>query len=167
VAPVKLTLVDPSAHLEVPAGDFSELAKQLGCVAKESAREVALLGPSAGCSLHFDRVDTLLLLREVSVVNDENGLFAVHVLGRLLSTFEGELEATIVTTPAELYPAQLSVQGGESSHPLFATVMPSLSPSLSPAELDRVERLLAEAREAWETWQRSKQQSSTDPRSSG
>lgn len=163
---MKLTLVEPSAHLEVPAEQIAHLAKQLGCVAKESTREVVLLGPSAGCSLHFDRVDTLLLLREVNVVDDENGLFAVHVLGRLLSAFEGELEATLLTVPAELYPAQLSVQGGESTHPLFATVMPSLTPSLSPAELDRVERLLAEAREAWDLWQRSKQQSSTDPRSS-
>lgn len=167
MATVKLTLVDPSAHLEVPADQIVQLARELGCVAKESVREVVLLGASPGCSLHFDRVDTLLLLRELTVVDDENGLFAVHVLGRLLSTFEGELEATILTSPAELYPAQLSVQGGESSHPLFATVMPSLAPALTPAELDRVERLLSEAREAWETWQRSKQQSSNDPRSSG
>ena len=167
MATVKLTLVDPSAHLEVPADQIAQLAKQLGCVAKESVREVVLLGSAPGCSLHFDRVDTLLLLREVEVVDDENGLFAVHVLGRLLSIFEGELEAIIVTTPAELYPAQLSVQGGESSHPLFATVMATLTPALSPAELDRVERLLADARDAWQTWQRSKQQSSNDPRSSG
>ncbi len=167
MATVKLTLVDPSAHLEVPADQIVQLARQLGCVAQESVREVVLLGTAPGCSLHFDRVNALLLLRELNVVDDENGLFTVHVLGRLLSTFEGELEATILTTPAELYPAQLSVQGGESSHPLFATLMPSLSPALTPAELDRVERLLAEAREAWETWLRSKQQSSNDPRSSG
>lgn len=166
MATVKLTLVDPSAHLEVPADQIVQLARQLGCVAQESTREVVLLG-APGCSLHFDRVNTLLLLRELNVVDDENGLFAVHVLGRLLSTFEGELEATILTAPAELYPAQLSVQGGESSHPLFATVMPSLTPTLTPTELDRVERLLAEARDAWETWLRSKQQSSNDPRSSG
>ncbi len=166
MATVKLTLVDPSAHLEVPADQIVTLARQLGCVAKESVREVVLLGGSV-CSLHFDRVNALLLLRELRVVDDENGLFTVHVLGRLLSTFEGELEATILTTPAELYPAHLSVQGGESSHPLFATVMPSLAPALTPAELDRVERLLSEAREAWQTWLRSKQQSSNDPRSSG
>ncbi len=167
MATVKLALVDSSAHLELPGDQIAQLARQLGCILTESAREVVLLGPSAGCSLHFDRVDTLLLLRELTVIDDEDGLFAVHVLGRLLSIFEGELEATVVTTPAELYPAHLSVKGGESSHPLFATVMPSLTPAMSPAELERVERWLTEAREAWGTWQRSKQQSSNDPRSSG
>jgi hypothetical protein len=167
VTQVKLTLLEPSAHLEVPADQIGKLAAQLGCVAEESLREVVLLGPSPGCSLHFDRVDALLLLRELNVVDDENGLFAVQVLGRLLAKFEGELEATLMMVPAQIYPARLVVRAGESRHPLFATVMPSVTPLLSPTESDLVDQLLAEAKDAWQAWQRSKQQNSNDPRSSG
>jgi len=167
VATLKLTLTDVSAHLEVPLAQLDALAARLGCAVKTSSREVTLLADDVNCALTFDRVDALLLLREARVIDDENGLFAVNVLGRLLSIFEGDLEAAVVTTPANLYPTLLSVQSGESSHPLFATIMPALTPVLSDAEVERVERLLDEASAAWAQWQRSKDPSSPSPRSSG
>lgn len=155
-----LTLSTDAAHLEFPSADAEKLAPLLECTLERGRREFTLVGPS-GCALVFDEVGPLALLREVRIADDENGLFTVQVLGRLLASYDGELDATVVTTPADVYPSQLTVRSGESGHPLFATVMPSLAPTLSPAELARVEALLEEAREAWQQWQRTRGQSSS------
>lgn len=161
---VKVSLVADSAHLEIPLADMDQIARELGCQVAPSRRELAL--EADGCALVFDRVGPLGLLRELHIENDENGLFAVHVLGRLLAAYEGELDAAVVTSPPGVYPSQLSVRAGESSHPLFATVMMPLSPVLSSADVMRIEQLLDEAETAWQTWQRSKEPPPSSPRSS-
>lgn len=161
---VKVSLVADSAHLEIPIADMEQIARELGCQLSPSRRELTL--EADGCSLTFDRVGPLGLLRELRIEGDENGLFAVHVLGRLLSAYEGELDAAVVTSPPGVYPSQLSVRGGESSHPLFATVMMPLSPVLTAADVMRIEQLLDEAETAWQAWQRSKEPPPSSPRSS-
>ncbi len=161
---VKVSLVADSAHLEIPLSDMEQIARELGCQLSPSRRDVTL--ESDGCWLTFDRVGPLGLLREVQVEGDENGLFAVHVLGRLLSAYEGELDAAIVTSPPGIYPSQISVRAGESSHPLFATVMMPLSPVLTAADVMRIEQLLDEAETSWQAWQRSKEPRPSSPRSS-
>lgn len=152
---VSVTLQADTTHLEIPIADFEALASELGCQVGLSRKELILHG-AEGCHLTFDRVGPLALLREVQIRNDANGLFAVHVFGRLLGAYDGELEATVHTEPANVYPRAVTVRRGESTHPLFAAVMPALAPVLTPQELARVEALLDEAREAWTTWQRSK-----------
>lgn len=141
------------AHLEIPLTDLALVASELGCRVSSREGEVTL---HDGGTVVFDRVGPLAMLRSISIHDDENGLFAVHVLGRLLSAYEGELEATVETVPADLYPKRVSVRRGESAHPLFAAVMPPMVTTISPEVLARVETLLDEARAAWAQWQQHK-----------
>jgi hypothetical protein len=154
VSPLRLALRVESTHLEVPVADFEHLALELRCQLGESRREVTL--SSAQGRLVFDRVGPLGLLREIAITDDADGLFTVHVLGRLLAAYEGELHATVTTAPAEVYPARLTVRHGESSHPLFTTVMLRAAPALSQAQLEAIDALLDEAKGHWQRWLESK-----------
>lgn len=151
---LRLSLSVDSTHLEVPVSDFEHLAIELHCTLIESRRELTLSTRQG--RLVFDRVGPLALLREVAISDDGDGLFTVNVFGRLLAAYEGELHAAIVTAPADVYPPRVTVRRGESSHPLFGSVMLPVSPALTSAQLEAVEQLLDEAKAHWERWQASK-----------
>jgi hypothetical protein len=154
VGSLRLSLSVDSAHLEVPVSDFEHLAIELHCTLIESRRELTLSSPQG--RLVFDRVGPLALLRDVAITDDGDGLFTVNVFGRLLAAYEGELHAAVVTAPADVYPTRLTVRRGESSHPLFGSVMLPVSPALTPAQLEAIEQLLDEAKGHWQRWQSSK-----------
>lgn len=159
---VSISLAIESAHLEIPIADIEQIALELGCRLTREPRELTLHGDDEGAALVFDCIGPLAMLRDVVVSEDENGLFAVHVFGRLLSAYEGDLEARVETVPAEVYPPSLSVRRGETVHPLFAAVMPAMAPQLTAEKLAYVEGLIDEARTAFAEWLRTKQGASTE-----
>jgi hypothetical protein len=145
-----LSLTVETAHLELPVGDLEPLSSELRCTLTERRRELTLQATTG--RLVFDRLGALALLREVRITDDPEAVFTVTVLGRLLGAYEGELHGSLVTQPADLFPSRVTVRRGESSHPLFGTVMASGGPALTKAQLEAVEALLEEARRHWQRW---------------
>lgn len=145
-----------SVLLEVPLRDFEHLPRRLGCSLHRSKRALALSSNQPGCELHFQVAGDMAVLFHVALEDDAQGRFLRTVLGTLLATYRGELEATVTWDGEAEESPRLIVRSGETSHPLLSG-RAGAEPQEHPAPLaSSVEHHLADARAAWLAYQQSK-----------
>jgi hypothetical protein len=167
-------------HLEVPVRSLERLTAEVSSpsVQLESEHDqLSLATPDRRCSLKFRVGGARAQLTEVTLQEDDRGLFFQNVLGSLMVRFRGDLHVRLTWNTAQRNNqaplVEVTIRRGETSYPGLGTgrnvVAPASlegslgsltpeaeevsSPSASPEE-EAVERLLARGRAEWAEYQR-------------
>lgn len=146
--------------MEIPLEDFGHLPEELGCSLHRTQNRLTLAGEQPGCAMHFRLEGPHAQLDSVEVSNDPQGHFFRDVLGLVLQIYSGDLEAELSWSPKGAMAEKVEIRAGETDHPLLFQLQ-GLSPDETPAPpadltLPVVEKLLADAQQAWGEYQRLK-----------
>ncbi len=162
-------------RLQIPMEDFDAIPARLDVTLTREANELLLFSEQPGCALRFEVKGDHAELAEVRVRHDPQGRFFQQVLGVLLVEYQGDLDALVEWSSPRGVRTPVKVVRGETQYPLLASIRAAKArPPLAEhgAEDDtvssleeRVDQHLANARAAWEEYQRMK--SSKDKRRDG
>ena len=114
-----------------------ELANELPLVLEEDERGLRLAPEEGGSFLRFRTRGEEAVLIEVSLCNDEQGLFFQRVLGPLMVRYQGDLQARLVWSAAERNThgayAHVSIRQGVTSYPGLSRAASALRNTLVAA----------------------------------
>lgn len=161
-----------SFHLEVPLNALERLPDEVGALVLkvESRPENRICITSGKCQLSFLAVGSVGRLSEVTVLEDERGLFFQRVLGPLVVRHRGDLHVRLLWNVAERNShgdfAEVRILQGITTYPGLSTLrnmligtknlpMASADAALTPEEQE-VDQLLEEARRHYEEYLRLK-----------
>ena len=109
-----------AVRCEVPVEDFVHLPQELGCSLHRTAA-----GPDPGLRAAGLRACTSASKDDqarssgVTWLHDPHGRFFRDVVGLVLQLYSGDLEAELTWSPHGVMDERVSIEGGETSHPLL------------------------------------------------